>query len=103
MQPYSEVEHDADKERILTALDAINALRETYKDVLVIPEVVTLHDVTEYRVDTISGPKQFKTIYSRNMAVAVLQAFASTDYIAPEQFEFTVNCALAEVVKERKR
>jgi len=103
MQPYSEVEHDADKERILTALDAINTLREAYKDVLVIPEVVTLHDVTEYRVDTISGPKQFKTIYSRNVAVDVLQAFAGTDYIAPDQFEFTVNCALAEIVKERKK
>jgi hypothetical protein len=103
MQPYSEVEHETDKERILTALDAINALRNEYKDVLVIPEVVTLHDVTEYRVDTISGPKQFKTIYNRTVAVAVLQAFAGTDYIAPEQFEFTVNCALAEVVKERKR
>ena len=103
MTPYTQAEHEADKESILTALDAINALREKYKDVLVIPEVVALHDVTEYLVDTISGPKQFKTIYSRDMAVAVLQAFAGTDYLTPEQFEFTINCALAEIVKNRKR
>jgi len=103
MTPYTEAEHEADKERILTALDAINALRATYKDVLVIPEVVALHDVTEYLIDTISGPKQFKTVYGRDVAVAVLQAFAGTDYIAPEQFEFTINCALAEIVKERKK
>ena len=98
MQPYSEVEHDVDKERILTALDKLKKLSEEYKDIIAIPEVVTLHDITEYRLDTPAGPKQFKVAYSRATAEAVLECFANNDYIAPEQFEYTIVCALQDPI-----
>lgn len=94
-------EHDAasaaDRERILTALDALAELRTKYKDVLAIPEVVTLHDITEYRLDTSHGPRKFKKLYGRKTAVAVLEYFAGNDYISPEQFESTIVCALQEL------
>ena len=86
----------ADRERILTALDELNNLRERYKDVIAIPEVVALHDITEYHLDTPRGPKQFKKIYNRATAVAVLEYFAGTDYISPELFESTIMCALQD-------
>jgi hypothetical protein len=93
---YTDEEHDADKERILEALDKINALAAEYKGIIAIPEVVTLHDITEYRLDTPAGPKQFKVAYNRATAVAVLACFADNDYIAPEQFEYTIVCALQD-------
>lgn len=86
-----------DRERILTALDELDALRTKYKDVLAIPEVVTLHDVTDYRLDTPRGPRAFKDVYDRKTAVAILEYFAGNDYIAPEQFENTIVCALQEL------
>ena len=93
---YTDEEHAADKERILTALDKIKTLSEEYKDIIAIPEVVTLHDITEYRLDTPTGPKQFKVAYNRATAVAVLECFANNDYIEPEQFEYTIVCALQD-------
>jgi hypothetical protein len=96
MSAYSPKEHEADRERIMTALDALNDLRERYKDVIAIPEVVALHDITEYRLDTPRGPKQFKKTYDRAAAVAVLEYFAGTDYISPELFESTIMCALQD-------
>lgn len=86
-----------DRERILTALDELDALRTKYKDVLAIPEVVTLHDVTDYRLDTPRGPRAFKDVYDRKTAVAILEYFAGNDYIEPEQFENTIVCALQEL------
>lgn len=80
----------ADRERILTALEELDALRIKYKDVLAIPEVVTLHDITDYRLDTPRGPREFKQVYDRKTAVEVLEHFAGDDYISPEQFENTI-------------
>jgi hypothetical protein len=95
MTPYNEEKlQDEDRERILTALDSLDRLRREYSDVLAIPEVVTLHDITEYHLDTPRGPRQFKFVYDRKTAVALLEYFAGTDYISPEQFESTIMCAL---------
>jgi len=98
MTPYaSDNSYKEDRERILTALDELNALRTKYKDVLAIPEVVTLHDIADYRLDTPRGPREFKQFYDRKTAVTVLEYFAGNDYISPEQFESTIVCALQEL------
>ena len=89
-----EAQINEDREKILTALDELNALRLKYRDVVAIPEVVTLHDITEYRLDTPRGPKMFKYLYDRNTAVDALEHFAGTDYITPEEFENTLVCAI---------
>ena len=89
--------YEEDRERILIALDMLAELRAKYKDVIAIPEVVTLHDITEYRLDTSRGPREFKQVYDRKTAVAVLEYFAGNDYISPEQFESTIVCALQEL------
>ena len=98
---YDKKAESADKERILRALDALNELREKYRDVVAIPEVVTLHDITEYRLDTPTGPRQFKTAYDRAAAVEILSYFAGTDYISPEMFENTIMCALHDYQSKR--
>jgi hypothetical protein len=100
---YTDEEHDADKERILTALDKLKKLSEEYKDIIAIPEVVTLHDITEYRLDTPAGPKQFKVAYNRATAVDVLQCFADNDYIEPEQFECTIVFALQDPFRTKRK
>lgn len=98
MTPYaSDSSYANDREQILAALDALAELRTRYKDVLAIPEVVTLHDITEYRLDTPRGPREFKRVYDRKTAVEVLKSFAGNDYISPEQFESTIVCALQEL------
>jgi hypothetical protein len=101
MTPYDKEDTTKDRERILTALDELNALRQKYADVIAIPEVVTLHDITEYHLDTPRGPRQFKTVYDRETAVALLQYFAGTDYISPELFEHTITCALQDHLKTK--
>lgn len=93
----SDSSYSDDRERILAALDELDALRTKYKDVLAIPEVVTLHDITDYRLDTPRGPRAFKDVYDRKTAVTVLEYFAGNDYILPEQFENTIVCALQEL------
>jgi hypothetical protein len=98
---YTDAEHDADKERILEALDKIHALAAEYKGIIAIPEVVTLHDITEYRLDTPIGPKQFKVAYNRAVAVEVLDSFAGTDYLEPELFEHTIVYALQEILARK--
>ena len=102
MTPYiDEKSLDEDRERILTALDELNKLRAKYDDVLAIPEVVTLHDITEYHLDTPRGPRQFKAVYDRKTAVDLLKCFAGTDYITPEQFESTIMCSLNDYLKRK--
>lgn len=100
---YDKKTESADKERILRALDVLNELRKKYQDVVAIPEVVTLHDITEYRLDTSRGPREFKQIYDRKTAVAVLEYFAGNDYISPEHFENTIVYALQELPKTKDR
>jgi hypothetical protein len=101
MTPYTTDQFNKDRERILSALDALDALRQKYGDVIAIPEIVTLHDITEYRVDTQRGPRVFDTMYDRNTAVAVLNYFKGNDYITPEVFESTIVCALQQHLKEK--
>ncbi|NDD52260.1 hypothetical protein EBZ39_00010 [bacterium] len=92
---YTPKQHHEDKERILQALDALVELREEYKDVIAIPEVVTLHDITEYRVALNNTRiKPFKEVFDRIDAESVLNYFNGTDYITPESFENTVVYAL---------
>lgn len=99
---YSPEEHAADKERILQALDAITALRAKYADVIAIPEVVTLHDITEYYIDTHTGAAPFKKNLDRAAATYVLNYFDGQDYITPEHFEHTIVCALQDYNPRKK-
>lgn len=98
---YTAKDHEADKERILEALDALNLIREQYGDVVAIPEVVVLHDITEYRLNSPRGVKQFKTIFPRQAAKFVLDYFNGVDYITPEIFENTVVCALHDYQQQK--
>lgn len=92
---YTPEQHHEDKERILKALDALVALRDEYKDVIAIPEVVTLHDITEYRLAFGNAViRTFKDVFDKNDAETVLNYFNGTDYITPESFENTIVCAL---------
>lgn len=94
---YTPEQHNEDKERILQALDALVQLREAYKDVVAIPEVVTLHDITEYRLvfgDAVI--RKFKDVFDKRDAEVVLDYFNGTDYITPESFENTIVCAINE-------
>ena len=95
--PYTDEARSKDKERILAALDAVQKLQHEYADVIAIPEIVTLHDVTEYRLDDYRGVKRFDALFDRACAVAVLKYFAGQDLISPEHFEHTIICALREV------
>jgi hypothetical protein len=99
---YTPEEHAADKERILEALDAILKLREEYKDVIAIPEVITLHDITEYHIDAYNGAAPFKKILNRAAATYVLDYFSGVDFVTPEHFEHTIICALQDY-KTRKK
>lgn len=93
---YTPAEHAEDKEKILAALDAVIALREAYKDVIAIPEIVVLHDITEYRLDTPRGPLPFKKFYSRDVAVSILRQFNENNYVTPEELEMTIVVGLEE-------
>lgn len=92
---YTPEQHHEDKERILKALDALIELRDEYRDVIAIPEVVTLHDITEYRIAlSDSVIRTFKDVFDKSAAETVLNYFNGTDYITPESFENTIVCAL---------
>lgn len=103
MNAYNEEEAAADKERILRALDALHALQAEYADVVAIPEIVTLHDITEYRLDDYRGIKQFKELFDRSAAKYVLDCFAGQDFISPEYFEYTIINALEARKLEQKK
>ena len=100
---YTHEQHCADKERIAIVLDRLLALQEEFKDVIAIPEVITLHDITEYRIATPkNGVKQFKQILDKQAAEFVLHYFAGADYIQPENFENTLVCALSAYRRNNK-
>lgn len=91
---YSANDHAAAAAKILTALDELIKIAERYQDVIAIPEIITLHDITEYRINSDRGPVQFKTLYGKNTAEHVLKTFHDTNYITPEKFEDTIVRAL---------
>lgn len=91
---YTAAEHEAAAERIHAALDALLQIAEQYRDVIAIPEVITLHDITEYRVHSVHGPVPFKELYGKQVAEHTLRCLAGTDYITPENFEDTIIRAL---------
>jgi len=91
---YSEEEYLRDKERILTALDAVAELQERFKDVIAIPEVISLHDVADYRLQTDHGVAPFHELFSRQSAAHVLHHFAQKTFITHEKFEDTIVSAL---------
>lgn len=93
---YKAKERAADKKRILKALDEVAQLRDDYKDVIAIPEVVTLHDITEYRLDAHNGAAPFEKLFDRAAATYVLGYFRGVDFVTPEHFEHTVICALQD-------
>jgi hypothetical protein len=102
MTAYKTEEETEDKERILQALDALQKLQQEYADVIAIPEIVTLHDITDYRLDHYRGVRQFKEMFDRAAALAVLRYFAGQDFISPEHFEHTIVCALEEHKQQSK-
>lgn len=91
---YTAQEHDIAAQKICDALDALLIIAEQYSDVIAIPEVITLHDITEYRVNSVHGPAQFKELYGKETAEHVLKCFAGAEYITPETFEDTIVRAL---------
>ena len=95
--PYEEEEYLHDKERILQALDELHALQTKYQDVIAIPEVISLHDIANYLLQTEHGIKKFYDAFSKQDAKFVLQHFAETAFITPEKFEDIVVLALATI------
>jgi hypothetical protein len=91
--PYTDDEFFKDRERVLKALDEIEAVQRKYSDVIAITDVVSLHDITEYRLSTDRGIRQFKDAYDRTMAEYVLNYFTRKS-LTPEEFEDTIVIAL---------
>lgn len=91
---YTAEEHETAAQKTCDALDALLKIAEQYGDVIAIPEVITLHDITEYRINSVRGPRQFKQLYGKKAAEHVLKCFAGADYITPEIFEDTIVRAL---------
>jgi hypothetical protein len=97
---YTAEEHAAAEQKILTALDELIKIAERYQDVIAIPEIITLHDITEYRINSVQGPVQFKTQHGKTAAEHVLQSFGAANYITPEKFEDTIVRALENYDQE---
>lgn len=74
MSRYSEAQREEDRASLTNALQYIDNLRDTFGDVIAIPEVVTLHDVCGIALDTIKGPQQVGDVCSREEIVAILKA-----------------------------
>ena len=87
--------HGKGSDRTLEALDAILRLREEYKDVIAVPEVVTIHDIVDYLVESPAGVKPFGELFDKKTAEFALNYFNGTDYITPESFENTLLNAVA--------
>lgn len=98
--PYSDDEYAKDKERILSALDAVFELQERYKDVIAIPDVIALHDVMDYRLQTAHGIRKFSDAFSKKDAEFVLQQFVRREFVTPEKFEDTIVSALNTIHKD---
>lgn len=97
--PYSEEKYAQNKERILTALDALFEIQKTYKDVIAITDVVSLHDIMEYRLQTEHGIQKFCDVFDAQDAEFVLRKFSHRSFVTPETFEDTIVSALQIVSK----
>lgn len=97
MRPYTDEDFDTDKERILDALDAIAAVQRKYADVIVVPEVITLHDVTNYRVEDEHGIVAVEEICDRRAAIALLHAAGDVNYVTQEKFEDAIVSQLHDI------
>lgn len=100
-EQYTAEEHAAAAKKILTALDELIKIAERYQDVIAIPEIITLHDITEYRINSVHGPVQFKTQYGKTTAEHVLKNFGAANYITPETFEDTIVRALENCHRDK--
>lgn len=92
---HTDQNHDESKERILEALDAVLRVAEEYKDVIAVPEVVTLHDIADYLIESPTGIKPFREIFDKQTIEFALNYFSGVDYITPENFEDTLLDAVA--------
>ena len=98
MNKYTDQEMADDGQRILTAYDALVALLKEYKDVIAIPEVVSIHDIAEYRITTDCGIKQFKEVYGRDVAEKVLHIINHKNFVTPA----VVENAIVEAIHNHK-
>lgn len=94
MTPYTAEEEAKDDRRIFEAYDALVTLQEQYKDIIAIPEVISIRDVVEYRLNTEHGIKQFKEVYSRDIAERVLRVILEKNFVTPAIIENAIVTAL---------
>lgn len=87
---YADDDYLKNKERILTALDEINRVQAQYRDVVAILDVITLHDIADYRVETDIGIKTVGAMYAQQDIKHILQVFADTTCLTREKFESIV-------------
>lgn len=97
MTNYSPEDFDNDKERILDALDEVAAVQRRYIDVIAIPEVITLHDITGYRIENEHGIATIEEICDRQTAVELLHAAGSVNYVMQEKFEDAIVSKLHDI------
>lgn len=72
---YSPEEQALDQQRMRKALENINQLRAYFGDVVVVPAVITIHDVCDINLDTTKGPQRVGDVCSREEIVHILRAF----------------------------
>jgi hypothetical protein len=75
MSGYSYEEQTFDSHRVSAALLNIAKQREIFSDVIVIPSVITIHDVCNIDLDTTKGPQRIGDVCSREEIVHILRAF----------------------------
>jgi len=87
MTHYTPEEESEDTVALLEAYDELVKLQEKYKDIIAIPDVVSIHDITQYRLATKHGVKQFKEIYTRADAMRALHAILQKNFVTPAVIE----------------
>lgn len=75
MTGYSYEEQAIDTQRVSAGLHRIAKERADYSDVIVIPLVITIHDVCEMVLDTTKGPQRVGDVCSREEIVHILRSF----------------------------
>ena len=72
---YSQAEQALDAQRVNAALTHIAQECSNYSDVVVVPQVITIHDVCAIALDTTYGPLLVGDVCSREEIVHILRAF----------------------------